>query len=207
MADRKLEVSDIEIYDRAVADRLTSILPRVVYAPTDKALYTISKNAKFKDKTPYPFISFYRDANMPIVEGMDGFRSHHVGDLTRTVRKGDSTECHIVNAEYVHSIPVNLVYQVDVWGVKATEVLVYAQNLMVDLSMKLPVLMVPINPDGENGRFDILDVEWVDNSDIESETENGRLYRHTINFRIEAFIKYIRDMITTDCLDISVELY
>lgn len=186
-------ITDIELYDRAVVNYLKGVNKKVVFAPTDLAEYTITKkyNAP-EDKIPYPFISVYRDPDIPI--DWSRYSSHTIrSDFTRL----SSTEEGSRVARYVHSIPVTLSYLVDIWGVKSTEVLEISQSLLLKLTITNPVLYVPINPDGENGRFYIEGVGLVDNSDIESEEDKGRLYRHTFTFSIDARIKLIKDMETT----------
>lgn len=185
--------TDIEIYDRAVVKYLSEVNNKVVYSPTDLAEYTITKKYNVpEDLVPYPFISVYRDPNIPI--DWSRYSSHTIGaDFVRLSSTSDGKR----TARYVHSIPVTLSYQVEIWGVKSTEVLALSQELLLKLTIKNPVLFAPINPEGENGRFYIEDVNLVDNSDIESEEDRGRLYRHTFTFSIDARIKYVRDVDTT----------
>lgn len=187
--------SDIENYDNSVDRYLKELHPLVVYAPTDRASYSlVKKNPSFKDKIPYPFISFYRDPHIPI--DWNRYSNQAIGGHFLNVRKC-STDSKHRTATYAHSIPVTLSYNVDVWGSKATETLDLAQQLLVKLTMKDTVLIVPINRDGEDGRFHILDVDLVDNSDIENEENVGRIYRYTFTFTINAWIKYYDDVTTT----------
>ena len=70
------------------------------------------------------------------------------------------------------------------------------------------VIKVPINPDGEMGRFHLLDISWEDNSDIERESEIGKIYRHTINFTIDARLTLTSEKISEKfCCDIPVNIY
>lgn len=187
--------SDIELYDTAIFKYVQDLIPRVVFAPTDRASYTlIKKFPKYKDNIPYPFASIYRDPHIPIDHNR--FSNQAIkGHFIKLTTIG--TDSNSRNARYVHSIPVTLSYQVDLWGSKSVEILELSQAMLVKLTMKNPVLIVPINPDGEDGRFHILDVDLVDNSDIENEENVGRLYRHTFTFTINAWIKYVDDIVTS----------
>ena len=186
MPDNK---TDIELYDRAVVSYLREISPKVVFAPTDLAEYTISKKYNIpEDRIPYPFISVYRDPHIPI--DWSRYSSHTIrSDFTKLSSTSEGSRI----AQYVHSIPVTLSYQVDIWGVKSTDILELSQSLLLKLTVLNPVLYVPMNPEGTNGRFCIEGVDLVDNSDIESEEDRGRLYRHTFVFTIDARIKYVRN--------------
>lgn len=195
-------MSDIQLYDKAVYDYLYQIIPRVVYAPTDKASYTITKNPEYKDKVPFPFISFYRNPSLDIENERQ--TDERVKGTFLRLREDNVTKER--EARYVCSIPVSLTYQVDIWATKATVLLDYAEQLIMDLLSARPVLIVPINFEGEDGRFHILDVSWSDNSDLEEEKEHGRLYRHTITFTIDARIKRLIEKKTTKvtCPDIDI---
>lgn len=196
-------MTDLEKYDRAINDYIKRVCKRTVYAPTDRAMYTLTKkDPKYKDKIPYPFISFYRDSEMPIDATRYGSAAIRA-DFTRLT----STQTGERTARYVHSIPVTLSYQVDIWCTKATDVLELSQDLLLMLTVTDPVLYVPINPDSEDGRFHFENVSWSDNSDIESEESMGRLYRHTFSFSIDARIKSHRDTRTTQfmCEEVAID--
>jgi len=110
-------------------------------------------------------------------------------------------------AKYVRNIPVNLTYNVEIWASKEIEVQNLAVALISKIFMQEQVLLVPINPGGEVGRFHILDVSWNDNSDLERETEIGRIYRHTIGFTIDARITLTVDVETEKFPIIPVDIY
>lgn len=195
--------SDIERYDRAIAEYITTVSKRVVYAPTDRAAYTITKRSKGNsDNIPYPFVSFYRDPAIPIDHGRYGnmvIKGSYAGMKS-------STNSVYRTASYQHSIPVTLTYQIDIWGVKSTEILVMSQKLLMKLTVTNPVLVAPMDDEGTVGRFHILDVSLVDNSDIVSEEDQGRLYRHTITFTLAAWLRELEDTETTAwvCPDIVI---
>jgi hypothetical protein len=182
--------TDIELYDKALYKYLYPVSQgKLVYAPTDRAFYTfVKRNPEYKDKIPFPLVSYYRDPNIPI--DMNRYSNQAIkGTFTKlTTVDTDSKER---DATYIHSLPVTLSYTVDMWSSKAEDVLEISQQLLIKLTIKNPVLIVPINPDGEDGRFHILDVNLVDNSDIENEENTGRLYRHTFSFNINAWIKNV----------------
>lgn len=195
--------TEIEKYDRSVYAYLSTISDKIVYAPTQAALRTITKRPEFLDDKPWNFISFYRT---PLFE-VDWSRMNNPGTVSgdfvrlRELRGGSR------EARYVQNIPLNLVYNVDIWASKNTEVQALATELITKIYMQDQVLEVPINPDGEDGRFHILDVAWNDNSDLERETEIGRIYRHTINFTIDARITLTRDVNTTKFCSVPVDIY
>lgn len=196
-------MTDIERFDRAVYEYLTTISGKIIYSPTQMAIRNITKREKFEDKKPWNFISFYRN---PLFE-VDWNRMNNpatvTGDLVRLTKVSESER----NARYVQNIPVNLTYTVEIWASKSTEAQRIATDLITKIYMQEQVLEVPINPDGELGRFHILDVSWNDNSDLERETEIGKIYRHTINFTVDARIVLTTEVNTTKFCCVPVDIY
>ena len=197
------EYSEIEKYDRAVFAYLATLSDKVVYAPTQKAVRTITKKEQFSDKKPWNFISFYRTSNFEVDWSRMNNPATVTGDFTRLSLSEDGER----TAQYVQNIPLNLTYNVDLWASKNTEVQIMAINLITKIYMQEQVLKVPINPDEELGRFHILDVSWSDNSDIERETEIGKIYRHTISFTIDSRITLVQEVQTTEICCIPVDIY
>lgn len=199
--------TDIEKYDRAVFEYLTTISDKIVYAPTSQALRTITKNPEFKDKKPWNFISLYRSPSFSIDWSRMNNPATVSGDLVRVSSYDENSI--IRTAKYVKNIPVNLSYNIDLWASKAVEVQSMAIALISKLFMQEQVMYVPINPDGEDGRFHILDIDWDDNSDLERETEIGKIYRHTISLTLDARIILDREVETTKfcCCKIPVDIY
>lgn len=196
-------MSEIEKYDRAVYAYLSSISPRIVYAPTSNAFKIISKREQFRDDKPWSFISYYRNSSFDIDWGRMNNPATVTGDFVRLRGSSDIDR----EARYVNNIPVNLTYNVELWSSKAVDVQNMALNLITKIYMQDQVLEVPINPDGEDGRFHILNVDWTDNSDLERESEIGRIYRHTISFTIDARITLVRDVRTTRLVDVPINIY
>lgn len=196
--------SEIELYDRAVWNYLSTISPRIVYSPTQMAVRTITKREQFSDKKPWNFISYYRNPTFEVDWSRMNNPATISGDFTRlSLNSAGKRE-----ARYVNNIPVNLTYSVEIWASKAVEVQTLAISLISKMYMQDQVLEVPINPDGEDGRFHILDVSWVDNSDLERETEIGKIYRHTISFTVDARITLVRDVTTEKlCCCAPVNIY
>lgn len=196
-------MTDIEIYDRGVGEYLTYISNKVIYAPTSKAQREITSYEKHSDLTPWSFVSFYRDPKFELDSERMNYTTQNLGDLVRF-----SVEDNIQDIDYVHSIPVNLSYQVDIWSSKNSTVQELSILLLHQLLIKKPVLKVPMNPDGEEARFHMLDITWTDNSDIESERDKGRIYRHTFNFTVDARIKMVRKKLSPVPLcGLPIELY
>lgn len=195
--------SEIEKYDRSVFSYLSTISNKIVYAPTQAAVRTITKQEKFSDKKPWNFISFHRN---PLFE-VDWSRMNNYATVAGDVVRLREVSDPLREARYVQNIPVNLTYDVDIWASKSTEVQNLAIALITKIYMQDQVLEVPINPDGEDGRFHILDVAWNDNSDLERETEIGKIYRHTINFTIDARLTLVADVATTRLCDIPINIY
>lgn len=184
-------MTDIEKFDRAVYKYLSSISSKIVYAPTSQAVKTITKKEKFSDDKPWNFISYYRDSNFDI----EWSNMNNVGTLRGDVVSVDGIpDTRRQKEKRVQNIPLNLSYDVEIWASKATEVQELAIALISKIFMQEQVLKVPINPGGEDGRFHILDVTWNDNSDIERETEIGKIYRHTISFTIEGRLTLSTDV-------------
>lgn len=195
-------ISEIEKYDRAVYAYLSTISEKIVYAPTQKAVRIITKKEQFSDKKPWNFISYYRNPAFSVNWNRMNNPGTITGDLVRVRDNNNRLE-----ARYVQNIPVDLTYSVEIWASKATEVQLMATELITKIYMQEQVLEVPINPDGELGRFHILDVSWSDNSDIERENDIGKIYRHTINFTVDAKLTLTRDVNTTPFCPVPVDIY
>lgn len=186
-------MTDIERYDTAVYAYLDGIGASTTYSPTSKARLQITKLKTNNEKIPWGFISFYRSPTFEIDISRDSYAARNIGDYVSSVL----TAANQVTGTYVHNIPVNLTYNIDIWAATNSKVQELALAVLAKLAFTDRVLTAPINPDGEDARFHILDLEWVDNSDIENEEDIGRIYRHTISFTIDARIKLVRTSTTT----------
>lgn len=194
-------MTDIEIMDRSVFAYLSTITEHLVYSTTDKAFQNMTKNMKYKDYIPYSMISFFRTPSFDIDMSRFNHSAATYGDFVRLREVNGNRE-----ARYVQNLPVNLTYQIDIWAATATRVLETATKLISKIYLQNQVLISPMNPDGEEARFHIINVEWMDNSDLEVENEKGRLYRHTVLITIDSRIKLTSDVITTkfDCSDVDI---
>lgn len=197
-------MTDIEKFDRAVWKYLTSISSKIVYAPTKNALKTITKKEKFSDEKPWNFISFYRDPSFDVDWSRMNNPATIYGDRIGSSGIPDTNRLRV---RTVQNIPLNLTYDVEVWASKSTEVQELAIALVSKIYMTDQVLEVPINPDGEDGRFHILNVQWSDNSDIERESEIGKIYRHTISFTIDARLTLTRSSDWDKFCEVPVCIY
>lgn len=194
-------MSDIQAYDTALLDYFKQVTDKVYYAPTEGAK---SKNSKMNgDRTYYPFLSFYRDTDLQIDDSRMNV-SMTQGHFTRMNQTSPSDDLH--DTHYEHFIPVNLMYQVDVWSAKHADLLSLSQELLIDLKSARKVLEVPTS-DGKVARFEFRDVSWVDNSDLESEDETGRKYRHTFSFIIEAYISKVKVKRKATFQNASLDIY
>lgn len=196
-------MTDIEIMDRAVWKYLSKVSDKIVYAPTNKAVQSILKDEKYVDNIPYTFISFYREPTFGIDMERYNFTAAQYGDFTRLRENADKTR----EAQFVQNIPVNLTYQVDIWAAKQVSVQQTAVGLISELYMNNQILVSNMNPEGEPARFHFTDIEWMDNSDLEIENEQGKLYRHTIKFTIDSRIKIVRNLFTSQFCDVPVNIY
>ena len=202
-------MTDLEIYDRSVFEYLSAVIDTeyIVYAPTDNAIRTITQREQFKDKTPLRFISFYRNPTFDIDMSRYNSAAAIRGDIVQ--RRID--ENGKFQGVAVANIPVNLTYQVDLWASKNTLVQELAIDLITRLYMQSQVLTAPMNPDSEEpARFHFVDITWEDNSDIESEIDRGKLYRHTISFTIDSRIKLVKPITTEKfccCGDLPLDIY
>lgn len=198
-------MTDIEKFDRAVYKYLSSISSKIVYAPTSQAIKTITKKEKFSDDKPWNFISYYRDPLFDVDwNRMNNPATLH-GDMVSVNGIPDTRRLRV---KTVQNIPLNLTYDVELWASKNTEVQLLAIALISKIYMQEQVLKVPINPGGEDGRFHILDITWSDNSDLERESDIGKIYRHTISFTIDGRLTLTRDSeLDKFCCDIPVDIY
>lgn len=199
-------MTDIEKFDRAVYQYLSTISPKIIYSPTSKAVRTITKKEKFSDDKPWNFISYYRDSSFDVNWSRMNNPATITGD---TVSVGGIPDTRRLKVTRVQNIPLNLTYDVDIWASKNVEVQRLAVALISKIYMQDQVLKVPINPGGEDGRFHILDVTWDDNSDIERETEIGKIYRHTISFTIDARLTLTTEFESNkfQCCCDSIDIY
>lgn len=196
-------MTEIEKYDRAVYAYLSTITDKLTWSTTQNALKTMTKREKFEDKKPWNFISYYRTPSFEVDWNRMSNPATISGDFVRLSGYPDGSR----EARYVQNIPLNLTYNVDIWASKNSEVQKLAIDLITKLYMQDQVLEVPINPDGELGRFHLLDITWVDNSDIERESDIGKIYRHTINFTVDARLSLVRDTKTTKFSCVPVDIY
>lgn len=197
-------MTDIEKFDRAVYEYLTSISSKIVYAPTGNAVKTITKKERFSDDKPWNFISYYRDSSFDVDWSRMNNPATIYGDR---VSMGGIPDTEDIKQRFVQNIPLNLTYDVNLWASKNTEVQEMSVALISKIYMQNQVLKVPINPDGEMGRFHILDVSWDDNSDIERESEIGKIYRHTVSFTIDARLTLTREKVDKSFCCVPVDIY
>lgn len=197
-------MTDIERYDTAVYQYLVNITPTLIYGPTSIASKQIAKLKTTTDKIPWSFISYYRNPVFEFDSSRDNYAAQSFGDLVSQLRQSST-----ITNTYVHNIPINLTYTVDIWAATNSRVQEVALSVIERLCFTDKVLTAPINPGGVDARFHILDLEWVDNSDIENEDNVGRIYRHTISFSIDARIKLVRTTTTVpfDLTKLPVNLY
>lgn len=203
-------MTDIERYDRSIATYLFGITDKLVYAPTSKARREVTKlysydETKPKDHIPWAFISYYRHPQFVFDAMRDGFANRMVGDNV-----GQKMIMNrIVKTTYVRALPINLTYSVDIWSGTHRHVLELAGEVASRLYFNERVLTSPVDVGNENARFEILDLDWTDNSDIESEEDIGRIYRHTFTFSIPAIIKSVRETRTypLDFSSILIDIY
>lgn len=198
-------MTDIELYDTAVYQYLDGLGKRVLYSPTSKARKEVTKLTTTDEKIPWGFLSFYRSPNFEYDPSRDNFAARNFGDHVSSVAAAASN----VKGTYVHNIPINLTYNIDVWAATRSEVQELAIKVLSKLAFTDRVLTAPINPDEVPARFHILDLDWVDNSDIEDEESVGRIYRHTISFTIDARLKLVRTTNVTlfDYSKIPINIY
>lgn len=197
-------MTDIEKFDRAVFEYLTDISPKIIYAPTGTAVKTITKKEKFSDDKPWNFISYYRDSDFDI----DWSRMNNPATLYGDrISLGGIPETNKVRQRFVQNVPLSLTYDINLWASKNTEVQEMAVALISKIFMKNQVIEVPINPDGEMGRFHLLDISWNDNSDIERESDIGKIYRHTVSFTIDARITLTREKVSEKFCCVPVNIY
>lgn len=196
-------MTDLEIYDRAMHGYLSTISKNVIYSITSKAFQNMAKDAKYADYIDYSMISFYRSPDIDIDLSRYSFTGAVHGDFVRLTEDEKKKR----EARYVHNVPVNLTYQVDIWAPKERNVQETATKLISKIFMQKQVLVAPMNPDGEDARFHIIDTKWTDNSDLEEENDRGRLYRHTVSITLEAQLKLPVDVETTQFICDYVDIY
>lgn len=205
-------LTDIERYDRAVATYLVGITDKLVFAPTSKARLQVTKmysedTRKDQDHIPWAFISYYRHPQFVLDNQRDGFPNRMVGENVSNVMLD---KLNIRKSTYVKALPINLTYSVDVWSGTHRHLLELSELVATRLYFNQRVLTAPVDiSEDETARFAVQDIDWTDNSDIESEEEYGRIYRHTFTFTIDAVLKVVKEYRTypLDMSKILIDIY
>lgn len=158
----------LELYDKSMIDKLKSVFGNVVYAPTDEALSRANDDTK--GSVQLPLISVYRlDGRLSTESGFLSMPEHATGRWTRSqAQKGLLTQ----------SLPMDVVYQIDIWSVER----VHADSIYSELLFYLidqPNLSIDLpNLCREDFAMTITDTQ--SEIDMESFKDRGRLYRNTI---------------------------
>ena len=177
-------------YDNALVDYFSSFYKYIVYGAPNVAF----KNAgmKFGDKVPLPLISIYRSEI-----GLASLRNFPL------FKKGNITNLNNCIVERERILPLNLSYQVDVWGSDLDQT---TQLFCEVLFRTLDKPLFPVNHDGMEEalqkNLQLLDI--IDNTDSSLISTRGRLNRYTLVYQVDA---HIAKIVENDRIFIVPEFY
>ena len=83
------------------------------------------------------------------------------------------------------TIPVDIHYQVDIWSNNREELNERMYNLLWHIS-DTGTMTVDVSENMVQQKYHLFLKDQLDNTDIQSEFETGRIYRHTMNIIVQA---------------------
>lgn len=178
----------LELYDEALGRKLKKLYPRVIGTFPDRALFDSNNSSK----VTLPLISYYRLSNDIDMEEFNhptlfrGFRSN-VEQRTR-------------------SIPIKLLYSIDVWANNRNEV----DTLFYDIIYRLmiqPNIVLDMKDSEANKIFSMRLVEQSSSSNLfEQSLQENRIYRYTLTYEVNnaRMLYQVEDGLITDT-DIDIE--
>lgn len=230
MADNHITDVTLKTYDKALISKLRERIPvvngvpvmQVVYAPTNLAFEYAMKRKQVDNTTGtnnqivLPLLSLYRPSGFSLSDMTHevlGHREPHFYVQYKNTKPDGSTE---VLTRNIQRIFVDIPYQLDIWTDSESDMAEVVQSMLflfkreqsVDVKQLINGIILP---DGSDDNADInyiikitLDNNVTDNTDLESESDNGKLYRYTLTFMLEDAI-LIRDTSLGHAKFISVD--
>lgn len=169
----------LKTFDLAMKDYLTTgvQLDQVLYSHVDTALRLRATNLS-SGRSVFPFVSYYT----VLVEATKERRNMAWMQRGRSiVFKGAYNEDVLMR----RTIPVDIHYQVDIWSNNREELNERMYNLLWHIS-DTGTMTVDVSENMVQQKYHLFLKDQLDNTDIQSEFETGRIYRHTMNIIVQA---------------------
>lgn len=167
----------LTLYNDALLSKFEGIYDNVVYSTTEEAFRKSALKMQ-KSNVTLPLISFYRTgfnitANLRNDPEFRSGRSSLLQSEDSTVRK-------------LRSVPVTIQYQLDLWAQSQVVLDQMIQEVIFWL-VGNPIVKVEVPSVGYQVDFSImLEDDIVDNTDIQSFEEGGRIYRKTLSLMTQS---------------------
>lgn len=198
-------------YDSAVYKKLKNLYPEVFYIDTYENALQVNAKAH-EGKIVMPFISLYRLGDYSIA--MEAYNDVAVRNGYRRMVQG---KAEFENKRIaMHTLPVTLQYQIDVWATRRDVVDGITAELLMEFK-EFPHFKAKLQDmglDQQYTEFDFLiDESVVDNSGITEFEDTGRFYRFTLTgtvpmaaiFRVDIFKRVEKQIVEISDIKKEVE--
>lgn len=181
--------NSLELYDQAIYKKLKKLYPNTIATFPDRAMF----DSNNKSKVSLPLISSYRVSN-----DVDFSNVNHAHLFS-----GMRTSENVVT----YSIPIELLYTIDIWGDSRNE----ADQLYYDLLFALyrkPNIELDMSDTDELKVFSMRLLEQSSSSNLfEQSLDQNRIYRYTLTYIInEARMMYRADATFITGVDTNIDL-
>lgn len=159
----------LELYDKALKEKLENVFPNVILAPPDDAFSRSNEDGKVK----LPLISAWRLSN-PI--NFEEFNHYE----TFTGRRSRQLQDNMVLTE---GLPITITYQIDIWAQKREYAdgiyreLVYYLMTNPNLQLKIPSVDSPVD-------FSMKLTDVDTSTDYASFDSNNIVHRYTLTYEV-----------------------
>ena len=178
----------------------------VIMEPVDTAFQYAVKQTE--NNVKFPFISIYHDNTIQLDNKNNGMPGYHFGlsyqnPLPVYDDHGDFKGTNNRLAKNVQFLYIIMSYQIEVWALKRSD----AEEVMKELLFWLyQNQQVDINYNGELLSFSFtINNNVIDNSDLTSYMNNGKMYRYTCGIEIQCTITRSENYFTVIKPNIKVE--
>lgn len=178
----------------------------VIMEPVDTAFQYAVKQTE--NNLKFPFISFYHDNTIQLDNKNNGMPAYQYGlsyqnPLPVYDDNGDLKGTNNRLAKNVQFLYILMSYQIEVWALKRSE----AEEVMKELLFWLyQNQQIDVNYNGELLSFSFtIDNNVIDNSDLTSYVNNGKMYRYTCGIEIQCTITRSENYFTVIKPNIKVE--
>lgn len=168
---------DLYSYDNALIDKLTKVFPNVINCSDDKVL-SYSEDDDEENNVSLPMISFWRlnsDFNL------ENF------NYSGTMRGRPMTKLNNTKGLNIQEIPINLIYQIDLWSDRRYEVDQLYKELLFYLIQE-PYLNVLCETDMTVRDFYFKITDTNTSIELAEFNDNGKIYRQIITIECDSAV-------------------